>query len=99
PPLRPRLFPYTTLFRSFAIGLVLVTAFAIEAVLVRESALRRPLVLALAASVVASALNPAGVRALAAASAYASTSGAYIVEEGPLDRKSTRLNSSHGSTS
>ena len=70
---------------AFAIGLVLVTVFAIEAVLVRESALRRPLVLALAASVVASALNPAGVRALAAASAYASTSGAYIVEEGPLD--------------
>ena len=70
---------------AFAIGLVLVTVFAIEAVLVRESALRWPLVLALAASVVASALNPAGVRALAAASAYASTSGAYIVEEGPLD--------------
>src|SRR2546425_658316 len=49
---------------AFAIGLVLVTVFAIEAVLVRESALRRPLVLALAACVVMTPFLAAGIPAV-----------------------------------
>ena len=76
---------WANLHAAFAAGLVLVAIFVIESGLARVRATRTPLLAALVVSVLATFANPAGPGAIAAGFGYASSSGAYVVEEGPLD--------------
>jgi len=77
-------FVWANLHGAFAAGLVLVAVFVVESVLARETT-RTQLLAALIASVLATLVNPAGPGALAAGFGYAASSGAHVVEEGPLD--------------
>ena len=76
---------WANLHGAFAAGLALIAIFAVEAWLVGDRRLARALAFAAGGSLAASVLNPAGLGALAAGVSYASTSGAQVIEEGPLD--------------
>ena len=76
---------WANLHGAFVAGLALVAVFVVEALLARPHELRGAMTLAFVGSALASFGNPDGPRALFAGLGYASTSGAYIVEEGPLD--------------
>lgn len=75
---------WANLHGAFPLGLALVLAFTVEALLARH-ALRRPLALVLVLSAVASQVNPAAAGALAWAASYASSPGRHVVEERPTD--------------
>lgn len=76
---------WANLHGAFPLGLALIGAFTVEALLVRHP-LRRRFLVVLAVSAVATQLNPAGPGALAWALAYlASPTRAAVVEEGPID--------------
>lgn len=75
---------WANLHGAFPLGLALVLAFTVEALLVRHP-LRRPFALVLVACAVATQLNPATAGALAWAASYASSPGRHVVEERPTD--------------
>lgn len=82
--LPPLAFLWANLHGAFPLGLALVLAFTVEALLVRHP-LRRAFGLVLIASAVATQLNPATAGALAWAASYASSPGRHVVEERPTD--------------
>src|SRR3989454_10583133 len=91
-PPRSTLFPYTTLFRSLAIGLVLVTTVAIGVVAHLLGGLPWAAAFALGAIV----SPPDAVAATAISKRLRLPRRIVTILEGEsLDRKSTRLNSSH----
>lgn len=75
---------WANLHGAFPLGLALVLAFTVEALLARHP-LRRPFALVLVACAVATQLNPATAGALAWAASYASSPGRHVVEERPTD--------------
>ena len=75
---------WANLHGAFPIGLAAVAAFTVESWIARDAS-RRPMTAVLIASAALSQLNPSGLGALGRAVSYASSSAAWVVEEGPLD--------------
>lgn len=76
---------WANLHGAFAIGLVAIAIFALDALLERDERTRGPLVVALVASVVATQFNPSAVGAIGRAVAYGALLPGWIVEDRALD--------------
>lgn len=76
---------WANLHNAFVIGLIAVGVFVIDAWLERDRRTRVPLLLVLAASLVATQLNPVGAGAIRRAAAYGALLPGWIVEDRALD--------------
>jgi hypothetical protein len=81
----PLFLAWANLHGAFTAGLALVVVFVVEALIRRDRTLLRGFGSVGLASVLASFVNPAGFRAIAAGASYASAAGSLVAEEGPLD--------------
>ena len=76
---------WANLHGAFAIGLVAIAIFALDALLERDERTRAPLAAALVASVVATQFNPSAVGAIGRAVAYGALLPGWVVEDRALD--------------